>query len=153
MACEMCGKEEAILKANIEGTTLSVCESCSKFGKVTAKISLPAAARQKAAKEEARHQTEDSIEVVVPEFGNMIKQRRESLGLKQDEFARKVAVKESVLHKMEVGAVKPDIEEAKRLGKMLGLKLVEKLDEGPAVVSQQRSDTLTLGDMIKIKKK
>ena len=152
MACEMCGKEEAVLKVNIEGTTLSVCESCSKFGKITGKISLPAAARQKAAKEEARP-AEDSIEVVVPELGNMIKQKRESLGLKQDEFARKVAVKESVLHKMEVGAVKPDIEEAKRLGKVLGLKLVEKLDEGPAVVSQQQSDTLTLGDMIKIKKK
>ena len=99
------------------------------------------------------HPAEDSIEVVVPEFGNMIKHKRESLGLKQDEFARKVAVKESMLHKMEVGAVKPDLEEAKRLGKVLGLKLVEKLEEGPAVVSQKRSDTLTLGDMIKIKKK
>lgn len=153
MACEMCGKEEAALKASIEGTVLAVCNNCSKFGKVVGKVSIPAAmVKGKAGKEEKRS-AEEEIEIVVPEFGNMIKQKRESLGLKQDEFAKKIAVKESVLHKMETGSLKPDLEEMKRLGRLLGLKLVEKLEEGPEIVPQQRKDMLTLGDMIKIKKK
>ena len=153
MDCEMCGKEEATVKATIEGTVLTVCDKCSRFGKVVGKVSmLAAAAKGKTGKNEMPG-AEEYIEIVVPGFGSIIKQKRESLGLKQDEFARKVAVKESVLHKMETGSLRPDLEEARRLGKMLGLKLVEKLEEGPAVVTQQRKDVLTLGDMIKIKKK
>ena len=153
MDCEMCGKEEATVKATIEGTVLTVCGKCSRFGKVVGKVSMPAAAAKGKAGKDELPSTEEYVEIVVPEFGSMIKQKRESLGLKQDEFARKVAVKESVLHKMETGSLRPDLEEARRLGKMLGLKLVEKLEEGPAVVTQQRKDVLTLGDMIKIKKK
>ena len=153
MDCEMCGKDEAALKAVIEGTIITVCENCSRFGKVVGKISVPAAAVKGKAGKERMPAGEDYIEMVVPEFGCMIKQKRESLGLKQDEFARKVAVKESVLHKMETGSLKPSLEEARRLGKALGLKLVEKLEEGPAVATPQRKDMLTLGDMIKIKKR
>ncbi len=153
MDCEMCGKEEAALKIAIEGSVITVCDNCSKFGKVVGKVSMPAAALKGKDRKEEMPAGEEYVEIVVPEFGSRIKQKRESLGLKQNEFARKVAVKESVLHKMETGSLKPSLEEARRLGKALGLKLVEKLEEGPAVVTQQKKDTLTLGDMIKIKKR
>lgn len=150
MDCDMCGREQAVLKAAVEGSVLSVCDGCSKFGKVAGRIALAVAAKKK---EEKAAAAEDDSEFVVANFGQLLKQKRESLHLKQEEFARKIAVKESLLHHMETGSVKPAIEEAKRIGKMLGLRLIEKAETVESVVPEPKKDQLTLGDMIKIKKK
>ena len=157
MACEMCGKQEAVLKASIEGTVLAVCDGCSRYGKVVGKILVAAAMK----KEEMRQMpVEEEFEAVVANFGELIKQKREELGRKQEDgfmkledFAKKIAVKESALHKMETGTLKPSMEEAKRIGKLLGLKLVEKAEAVEDIVPQPKKDQLTLGDMIKIKRK
>ena len=157
MACEMCGKQEAVLKASIEGTVLAVCDGCSRYGKVVGKVSMPAAATRREDKKTAEV---EEFDVVVANFGQLLKQKREELGRKQEDgfmkledFAKKIAVKESALHKMETGTLKPSMEEAKRIGKLLGLKLVEKAEAVEDIVPQPKKDQLTLGDMIKIKRK
>ena len=66
--------------------------------------------------------------------------------------AKKIAEKESTLHKIEVGTITPTLERARKLEKMLGLKLVEELKEEP-IEKQKDSSVMTLGDLIKIKKK
>ena len=150
MDCDMCGREQATLKAAVEGSVLSLCDGCSKFGKIVGRITVAGTGLKR--KEEKKAAEEDS-EFIVTNFGSLLKQKRESLGLKQEEFAKKIAVKESVLHKMETGAMKPGIEEAKRFEKLLGLRLIEKADMAEGVVPQPKKDQLTLGDLIKIKKK
>ena len=150
MDCDMCGREQATLKAAVEGSVLSLCDGCSKFGKVVGRITVAGAGVKR--KEEKKVAEEDS-EFIVTNFGSLLKQKRESLGLKQEEFAKKIAVKESVLHKMETGAMKPGIEETKRFEKLLGLRLIEKVDTAEGIVPQPKKDQLTLGDLIKIKKK
>ena len=157
MACEMCGKQEAVLRASIEGTVLAVCDGCSRYGKVVGKVSMPAAVTRRENKKTAEV---EEFDVVVANFGQLLKQKREELGRKQEDgfmkledFAKKIAVKESALHKMETGTLKPSIEEAKRIGKLLGLKLVEKAEAVEDIAPQPKKDQLTLGDMIKIKRK
>lgn len=159
MDCDMCGREQAVLKAAVEGSTMSVCEGCSRFGKVVGRIAVAAAARKKQEKA-AVAAPEDETEFVVANFGQLLKKKREELGrkledgfMKLEDFAKRISVKESVLHKMETGEFMPNIEEAKRIGKLLGLRLVEKAEAVESIVPEPKKDQLTLGDMIKIKKK
>ena len=155
----MCGREQATLKVAVEGSVLSLCDGCSKFGKAVGKIQSPASFGKR--KEEKIPATADEeAEFVVANFGSLLKQKRESLGRKQEDgfmkledFAKKIAVKESVLHKMETGEFMPSIEEARRIGKLLGLRLIENAEIVENIVPQPKSGQLTLGDMIKIKKK
>ncbi len=150
MACEMCGRAPATIRVSIEGSILSLCDACGKYGKAVGRIAF---AQPKKAKEMTKTRPEEENEFVVANCGQLLKQKREQLGLKQEEFARKIAVKESVLHKMETNAMVPGIEEARRIEKALGLKLIEKIDVVENTILQPRNDQLTLGDMIKIKKK
>ena len=159
MDCDMCGREQAVLKASVEGTVLSVCNSCSKYGKVVGKVPVAAAAMKKAEKMRMPAE-EEELEAVVASFGQLVKQKREELGrkredgfMKLEDFAKMIGVKESVLHKMETGTLKPSVEEAKRIGKAIGIKLVEKAEAVEDIVPQPKKDQLTLGDMIKIRKK
>ncbi len=152
MDCEMCGREEAAVRATVEGTTLSLCNGCSRYGKVVGRVQAPAAAgKKKEGKTPAA--AEENTEAVIANLGQLLKQKREQLGLRQDEFARKIAVKESILHKMETGQFLPGIDEARRIGKLLGMKLMEKAEIAESIVPLPKSGQLTLGDMIKIKKK
>ncbi len=151
MDCEMCGREEATIKASIEGSTLSVCQGCGRYGKTVGKIANPM--RAKAAKTEEKILPLEETEFVVANYGQLLKQKREKLGLTQDEFARKIAVKESALHKMETGALPPSINDARRIEKLIGVKLIERVEAVESPVPQAKKDQLTLGDMIKIRKK
>ncbi len=160
MDCDMCGREQAILKASVEGTVLAVCSSCSKYGKIVGKIAVAAADLRKKEEKATAAIEEEGMEAVVANFGVLIKQKREELGRKQEDgfmkledFAKLIGVKESVLHKMETETLKPSVEEAKRIGKTLGIKLVEKAEAVEDIVPQPKKDQFTLGDMIKLKKK
>lgn len=158
MDCDMCGREQAVLKASVEGSVMSLCDGCSKFGKVVGRLQSAITVKKKEEKTVAV--AEDETEFVVANFGQLLKQKREELGkkmedsfMKLEDFAKMISVKESVLHKMETGTYKPNVEEARRIGKLFGLKLVEKVEEVESLVPEPKKDQLTLGDMIKIKKK
>ena len=151
MDCEMCGRQEATIKASIEGSVLAVCQACGRYGKMVGKVQTPAQAKTASRKEEKPLVEEG--EFIVANFGQLLKQKREKLGLTQDEFARKVAVKESMLHKMETGHMGPSLDDARRIEKILGIRLVERVEVAESAVPQAKKDQLTLGDMIKIRKK
>jgi putative transcription factor len=146
--CEMCGKEEELLKASIEGVVLAVCSSCSKFGKVLGKVKTAEIAK----KEKPRTAEKEIVEAVVSNYSLLIKQKREKLGLKQAELAKRISEKESLLHKIESGKVVPSIELARKLGKFLRIRLIETKEEGP-IATKGSSDTYTIGDMVRIRKR
>lgn len=149
MNCDMCGKEAEMYKSVIEGTELTVCINCSKYGKLIGKATPAEAFREKIPVLERQP---EMAETVASNFGELLKRKREGLGLKQKEFAKKIAEKESTLHKLETGTIKPTLERARKLEKMLGLKLVEELKEEP-VEQKKDSSVMTLGDVVKIKKR
>lgn len=94
---------------------------------------------------------EENIELIVDNYASLVKEKREFMGLTQKDFAAKINEKESLVHKIEVGAFEPSLSLAKKLEKMLGIKLVEEHSEKLLAIKKRKDDGFTLGDFIKIK--
>jgi putative transcription factor len=160
--CDMCSSPEKIYKIEVEGSILNVCEKCAPFGKVVGKIrpEMPEKkqkqlqkAAEKLAEEKAKKETE-TVQIITPNFSSIIRKAREKLGLKQEELAKKIAEKESVIHKLESGSIIPAIPLARKLEKFLKIALVETVEVDSPGTSDKRSsisEGLTLGDLIRIK--
>jgi len=157
----MCSSPDKTHRIEVEGSILNVCERCSSFGKIIGKVKpeLPEKkkkklekAAEKLAEEKARKETE-TMQLIVPDYSKIIKKAREKTGLKQEELAKKLAEKESMIHKLESGIMKPDIPLARKLEKFLKIALVETIEVGSPETgnNRSRSEGLTLGDLIKIK--
>ncbi len=151
----MCGKPaEDLARALIERVELEVCMDCSKFGKVIAQVRRPSAREQgrQWIKKHAQQPKEEKIELIVEDYAELIKKKRESLGLSQKDFAVKINEKESLVHKIETGAFEPPIALAKKLEKILHVKLIEGHDEKFVNSRSEKGAGFTLGDFIRLKK-
>ncbi len=147
--CDLCGKiNESLNRTLIENVELSVCNDCSKFGKVLAPIRNPIAKVQIKKTEEK----DEKIELLVENYAEIIKKKRESMGLTQKEFAQRIYEKESTIHKIETGVFAPPLGLAKKLEKVLGLKLIEDHLEKPESFKIKKAVGFTLGDFINIRK-
>lgn len=153
MQCEMCGSEERLFKTDIEGTLLNVCKACSKFGKIISAVKEPIEEKREKKIEMIETEPEEEIiEMVVSNFQEKIRKAREKLGLNQEDFAKKIKEKESIVHKLETGEFKPSIDTAKKLEKVLHIKLIEEYKE-EGKTTNIKTEELTIGDLIKIKKR
>ncbi len=152
MQCDMCGSEQRLFKTNIEGSVLNVCRECSKFGKVISEIKVPEKIKPKKIIIKSEPESE-IIEMLIPDFAEKIRSKREKLGLKQEDFAKKISEKESVIHKLETGEFQPNLELARKLEKILNVKLIEEYEEEYKTAAKTSSETPTIGDLIKIRKR
>jgi len=153
MQCDICGSEEILYKTNIEGTILNVCKSCSRFGEVISAVKVESKKEKgKKIKEVEKEPEKEIIEIVVSDFADRIRKKREKLGLKQEDFAKKINEKESIVHKLETGEFKPSLDLARKLERILGIILIEQYEEEGKITKTETSE-LTVGDLIKIKKK
>ena len=142
--CEMCGRETQLFSTVVEGTELRVCATCGKIGKVLRKpVSRVVKHVQKAP---------ENVEVVVSDFASRIRVARESSGTTQKDFARFLNEKESIVQKLESGSFPPPISMAKKLEKLLKIKLVEIEEEESMGSPKKASGPLTIGDIINVKK-
>ena len=155
MQCDMCGKEEYLLRTIIEGTELNVCKECARFGKVLGNYRPEVKQKiQEIKKQKPQTPTIEVIQLVREDYAQIIRQKREQLNLTQEEFAKKLNEKHSFLQSIEIGKHIPSLELARKLEKILGILLVEEhkeLHEGN--LKQQKSGVMTFGDIIKLKKK
>jgi len=145
--CEICGNENILVKTQIEGSVLLTCLSCAKHGLIvegpieTKKIS------NKDIKQNKLIGKEETIEGVVPDFPQKIKQAREKKGLQQDELAKQLAIKESIIHKLESGKLEPSLDIAKKLERFFKIRLVQ-----PYVndykYQKQNTASFTIGDLL-----
>ena len=150
MSCEMCGKSGEMFRAVVEGSSMTLCASCAKYGKITARISQPGKEQKAGITSARRENTREDAREIAANYGQIIKRKREELGLNMKDFAMKIAEKESTLHKIETGEIPIPIERALKLEKQLGIKLVGKAEE-EAVVQKSKNSEMTLGDFVKIK--
>jgi len=150
MLCDMCGSPGKLFKTIVEGTELSVCQECSRFGKVVGVIEQ---STKPIAKTESEEPETEVMELLVEDYAEKIRKKRESLGLNQEEFAKKLNEKESLIQKIESGHFEPPIGLAKRIGKVLQLRLVEGYEEQHEKQPRPKVEGFTLGDFIKIKEK
>ncbi len=154
MQCEMCGKDKNLVIAIIEGTEMNVCNECAKFGKVIKKIEPEPKLKEKKKIEEVikEEKKREVIQIINPDYGDIIKKKRESLGLKQEEFAKRINEKISIIHKIETGNFEPSIALARKIERFLKIKLIEQYEEEHGKLRKIESDTLTIGDLLKSKK-
>ena len=149
--CELCGKtEDNLLRAIIESVELNVCKACSKFGKALSSVRKDIPREQQ--KRFAEQPKEEKIELIVEDYPDLVKKKRESMGLSQKDFAIKLNEKESTLHHIETGHLEPSLALARKLEKFLNLKLVEEHEENVKLGRRKADEGFTLGDFIKIKK-
>lgn len=149
--CDLCGKiDEMLNRTLIEGIELNVCSGCSKFGKVIGQVKKPVLKEpKKILKVEGK---EEKIELIVENYPEIIKRKRELMGLSQKDFANVINEKESTIHHVETGSFEPPISLAKKLEKTLGIRLIEEYEEKPEGFRKKKEKGFTLGDFIKTKK-
>ena len=150
--CDLCGREtERLVDAIVEGAMLSVCEHCSRFGHVVV-VEKPEVVEKKPEKKIIVEEKEE-LELIVQDYAERIKKARENLSLKQKQLASNIGEKESMIHKLESGHIKPSIVLAKKLENFLKIKLIEKYEEPKEKELDFEDREITIGDLIKIKKK
>lgn len=147
MQCELCGKNADLFVGVVEGIQLRVCAGCGKHGKILNKVK-PQPVRQ--AKKAI---IQEPVEHVIDDYAQRIRNAREKLDMTQQDFAKRINVKESLIHKMETGHYEPPIEMARKLEKLLHITLVEVREEKAYVPGKEpRSAGLTIGDILKLKR-
>lgn len=153
VVCEMCGKDGQLLVAEIEGAEMKVCSGCAKYGKIKPNVfsrndsGRNFTSRNKPIKEAPEFK-------LIGNFSEKIKFARDARNLTQEEFARLINERESISSKWERGELKPSIETAKKLEKVLGLILVIKEEHSSEKIEvEKKSSELTLGDFVKVRKR
>ncbi|MFH1455772.1 MAG: multiprotein-bridging factor 1 family protein [archaeon] len=150
VTCEMCGTEAKVSDAIVEGTILSVCANCAKYGKVI-QLNKPEPVIRM-----VQSVKEDAIEEIIPEFAKQVKKAREQKYLTQEKLAKAIAEKESVIQNIESGNLKPSFKLAKKLEQFLGTILIETLEEDDKPHEPKdfnlTDSSLTIGDLLQLKK-
>ncbi|MCS7097132.1 MAG: multiprotein bridging factor aMBF1 [Candidatus Methanomethylicia archaeon] len=159
MSCEICGSplRDKGKKVVILGAVLSVCEKCSKHGYEICPQNRNRTLKTKTKKDLFNKLPKDfgkNIEdyEVVNDYAEKIRSAREKIGWTVDILAGQLNEKVSVIKKIESGKMIPSIDLAKRLEKILNIKLLE-----PSIKTFERSLSyvekinVTLGDIAEVK--
>lgn len=162
MICEMCGKEVPVTKpVFIEGSRLSVCSDCSKFGDENrgsqSKGAAPAPSaqviEQRLQRREQRMQTRDvyhgtdTVEMI-EDYGSVIKKARMDKGMDLEQFAASILEKKGTLAKIEANDLVPDEKMMRKLEKALDIKLTEVVSSGGRI-SGNNNGKMTLSNFIR----
>lgn len=178
----MCGKESRLMTAEIEGGELQVCSGCAKHGKVKkvpgqhynyndSHLTNPHLAHLNQPPTPHNHNThladphhppfasgmskrERPEFKVVSNYSSLIRSAREGKGMKQEDFSKLLNERESLVAKWESGSLIPRVEVAKKVGRVLGIDLVERDEEVMDKLEMtKKSDVPTLGDFITVRKR
>lgn len=143
----MCGKSTELVLADIERVELKVCETCARFGTIRRRVDARSFTPRPAKPEGPQFK-------VVDNYASLLHLAREKKQITQEEFAKLLQEKESVFAHWEAGSVKPSIEAAQRVGRVLGINLMEQEDMLLATIEPgKKTEELTLGDFVKVRKR
>ena len=161
MNCDICGREIVgpAFKVEVEGAKMLTCRSCQTLGKpyheepvvqrprptFTGSVRLP--------RTPVRRVTELPKEIeeldVAENFSELVRKGRMKLGWSQEDLARKVNEKLSLIQKVETGKVSPNTRLCRLLQHELKIKLLVPRKETPAPKTPAPAE-VTLGDIAKI---
>ncbi len=88
---------------------------------------------------------------LVQDYAIRVKKARERLGLSQKELAIRVKESERTIRRIEAGTLRPTVDLAKRLERVLGIKLLEPVVEEGESYQTKSEEYLTLGDIAEIR--
>nr|AQS31562.1 hypothetical protein [uncultured archaeon] len=147
----MCGKSTQLFRAEIESVEMQVCSSCAKFGQVKHGHSSFSSSRFPPKK--IIRPIEPEVKLV-SNFSQLLKTARDKRKMTQEEFAKFLQEKESMLAKWEIGEAQPNISTAEKIGRILGLNVILKEEFFAEKIDQKKNrEEFTLGDFIKVRKR
>jgi len=167
--CEMCGAETANPKTiKVEGAELQVCENCTQFGtevrtestsststKYSTSSSSGSANRttggSTGGSRQRRRDMFDEMEELAADYDDRIRSAREAAGLSQEELAKQLNEKASLVRKLERGDMLPSDDVRRKLERKLDIELLEASAGDEEWEGSSREGGLTLGDMVKRK--
>jgi len=133
MQCEICGRKGKLLKVRVEGVLLNVCEGCAKFGEVV----------------KERKEREERVLEMNPELPKILRRKRGKK--KQEELAKELNIPLSLLRKWELGDLVVDVNNAKKLERKLGIRVLVEREVPRVEVGRKTKGGLTLGDVVELK--
>jgi putative transcription factor len=160
--CDICGREISgqAFKVKVEGAKLLVCGRCQRLG--TPYVEEPAVKRPlarsipapRAGPRKAPELPKGMEELDIAEdCADRVRHQRMKLGLSQDELAKRVKEKLSVIQKIETGKMAPDTKLCRELEHELKIKLLLPRKEILEVPKSTPPAGVTLGDIMRIKGK
>ena len=163
MNCDICGREITgpAFRVRVEGAKMLVCSTCQHLGKpyhdetpapmrqrMPGTLRMPKATHQRAP--ELPRGMEESE--VADDYSTLVRRQRMKMGLSQEELAKRVKEKLSVIQKIETGKMAPDTKLCRELEHELRIKLLVPRKE-TTVPKMAAPPEVTLGDIIRIKGK
>jgi len=150
MHCELCGREiRRGFLIRIEGAVLVACDDCAERGEIIRRVYERE--QRKPEREYTREEQEDVEEVLVDNYGRIIRRARESRGLSIQELAAKIGIKESTLRKIEDEKLVPPVDVARKLERVLGIRLYVKERTAEYKPEGAPKKELTLGDIVRLR--
>jgi putative transcription factor len=164
MQCEICG---AYIyrgkKVKVEGSIITTCDKCAHYGEFVNEVKsydLTPKIQEEIVPKKEEFEIESIEEELIENFPKIIREVREKKGMKQEDLARKINEPASLIHRIESGKFEPNENIAKKIEKVLQIKLLKnesetsrdseiKTEGGFTSVEEE----LTLGDVVVVKKK
>ena len=167
MPCEMCGKEVPRLRRiQIGSSVLEVCNECARFGSEVhreapaaepvangpAAMASPPRPHQATAPRK-RDALSSGEEELAEDYAKRISKARQGRGWTQEDLAKRLNEKKSVISRLETGEMRPPEKLIKRIEKELGIKLKERVEfQVDTAKKGVGRGGVTLGDLIKMEK-
>jgi putative transcription factor len=164
----MCGAESSSLTTTkVEGAELELCDSCTDFGtEVRTESSSSSSTKYSTSSSSSsssssggsssggsrrRRDMFDDMEELAADYDDRIRSAREERGLSQEDLAKELNEKASLIRKLERGDILPSDEVQTKLERKLDISLSEGASDEDAEWSGGSSTTTTLGDVVKRK--
>jgi putative transcription factor len=138
--CELCGSGKANRKTRIDGAVLTVCEKCVGFGEEIRPIEMKIVKKPIPKLEMG--------DILKQNFNIIISNSRSKMNLKQDELAKKLNEKLSIIKRVEEGWEPTPILISK-LEKFFNIELTEN-PEDKKMEKKTSKERLTIGDVVEI---
>ena len=145
--CEISGKDvPRTIRVRVEGVVMNVAPEYASMGKrMDPVIEKRAPAKKRVVRPVVK---DEPVEVLVSDYGKRIKEARERRGLKQENLAKMMMEKVSLIHQVESGHMHPSDKLVAKFKQYLDV------DSDDEFVSKSSSSSgMTLGDMFKDKLK
>ncbi len=146
MYCEICGGKifGRGYRIVVEGSELTVCDKCRDLG-VEAKTKIRVVKRKVAPKP-----IMEDYEVV-ENFHEIIRKEREKRGWTQEELAKRIQEKVTLIKKLENKEITPEKDVIEKLERLFNISLRERVED--VKIESSKSLTPTLGDLAVIRRK
>ena len=154
-------------KVTVEGLKLMACYQCSEIGQIGWKVRLEKMRdgrldapkrflkKIKPPSNSKSKLTTNKLEnyEVIENFSENIKKGRERIGISQEEFAKLIKEKLSVIQKIESGKIVPSIKLSREIEHTLKIELLLNQKEVENDLTSDATSDLTIGDVLHFKKK